>query len=91
MTNPSLAVFMIGAGVLALWLDTRFPNLAPQSFMKRFAAAVAACLLVHLSPLSGGSAAAAYASLFGALLPAFVGAFLTALWLIRALNDARTA
>jgi len=91
MASPSLYLFLAGAGVLAMWLDTRFPNLAPKSFSKRIGAAVAACLVLHMLPLSGTSVMAVYASLFGRVLPAFIGSFLTALWLLRFLRDARTA
>jgi hypothetical protein len=91
MASPYLYLFMAGAGVLAMWLDARFPNLAPQSFSKRIGAAVAACLLLHLLPMSGTSVMAVYATLFVLVLPAFIGSFLTALWLLRFLRDARTA
>jgi hypothetical protein len=91
MNSPFLSLFMVGAALLALWIDTRYPNLAPKSFPTRFLAAVGAAFLLHLSPLSHASSIAAYASLFGAMLPAFVGAFLTAVWLLRALRDARVA
>jgi undecaprenyl pyrophosphate phosphatase UppP len=91
MTSPFLGMFMVGAALLALWIDARFPNLAPASFPTRFIAAVVAAFLLHISPLSHASTGAAYASLFGAMLPAFVGAFLTAAWLMRALRDAHAS
>jgi hypothetical protein len=89
MSSPFLSVFVAGAGVLALWIDTRFPRLAPESFSRRVLAAVAALLLLQVAPLSGGSAQAVYASVFAVMLPALVLTLLTAVWLLRALRDAR--
>jgi cytosine/uracil/thiamine/allantoin permease len=88
MASPFLAAFVGGAAVLALWVDARFPGLAPQSFSRRFFAAILAFALLQASPFVNGSAIEAYGSLFGIVLPAFIGVFLTAVWLIRALRDA---
>jgi drug/metabolite transporter (DMT)-like permease len=85
----SLSFFVVGAGALALWIDMRFPRLAPQSHWRRIAAALFACVFLHASFLGNSSTAVAYATLFGVVLPAFVAVFLTAAWLIRALNDVR--
>jgi hypothetical protein len=81
-------VFLVCAGLLALWIDTRFPGLAPQSFMARMLAVLVAVLLLTLVPLVDSSPAAAFASLFALLLPTFVFTFLTAVWLLRALGEA---
>jgi hypothetical protein len=80
-------VFLIGAGVLALWIDVRFPKLAPRSLARRLLAAAVAVLLLEAVPLAAGSAAAAYATLFALVLPAFVLTFLAAVWVLRALAE----
>ncbi len=84
MTSPSLIAFVVGAGLLALWIDVRWPGLAPESFVRRMLAAGAAFVLLEAAPLIVSSAAAAYVTLFGALLPAFVAVFVTSAWLLRA-------
>jgi hypothetical protein len=91
MAFPSISAFAAGAGLLALWIDTRFPGLAPASFSRRVFAACAAIVLLRAAPLAGTSAAAAYATLFAVVLPAFVMTFLTAVWLLRALRDAQAS
>jgi hypothetical protein len=47
-------------------------------------AAGGAFVLLELAPVAAGSQAAAYMTLFGALLPAFVAVFVTSAWLLRA-------
>jgi hypothetical protein len=91
MSSPFFPVFIAGAGVLALWIDTRFPGLAPESFSRRVLAACAAGVVLQAAPFVGSSASAAYASAFVLLLPALVATLLTAVWLLRALRDAQTA
>jgi hypothetical protein len=88
---PTLSAFLVGAGLLALWIDVRHPNLAPQSFSKRIGAAACAWLVLQLVPVFNGSMTAIYATLFALLLPALVGSCLTAVWLMRALRDAQTS
>jgi hypothetical protein len=89
MASLFVAAFMIGAGLLALWIDVRFPGLAPASLSRRLLAALAALAVLQLAPIAVGSAAVAYATLFGLVFPAFVATFLAAAWIIRALGDAR--
>ena len=89
MTAGALYLFVLGAAVLALWIDRRFPKLAPESLRNRMLAGAAAFVLLHATPVFGSSVVAAYASLFGSVLPAFVVTFLTAVWLLRGLRDAR--
>jgi hypothetical protein len=86
-----LAVFLLalvtGAAVVALWIDVRFPRLAPQSISGRILAVLAAGAMVAVVPVAGGSRAAAYVSLFCGVFPSFVLAFLASLWLLRGLRD----
>jgi hypothetical protein len=88
MALGTVVIFITAAAVLALWIDVRVPRLAPQSMGARVAAAIAAGAILSLAPLDAGSRGRLLASMFGALLPAFVAAFLTTLWLLRALRDA---
>jgi hypothetical protein len=85
----SMSAFVVGAGLLALWIDARHPKLAPDSFSKRMGAAIGAMVVLQLAPVFNGSHPAVYATLFAILLPAFVCSFLTAVWLMRALRDAQ--
>jgi hypothetical protein len=86
-----IAVFLLalvtGAAVVALWIDVRFPRLAPRSFGGRVLAVLAAFAVVGVVPVAGGSTAAAYVSLFCGVFPSFVLAFLASLWLLRGLRD----
>lgn len=79
--------FLICAGLLAVWIDARFPRLAPRSLMMRMFAVLVAVLLLMLVPLLDSSPTAAFASLFAFLLPTLVFTFLTAVWLLRALGE----
>jgi hypothetical protein len=88
VTSAALSLFVAGAAALALWIDTRFPKLAPASFSRRVLAACLAFGVLQAVPILGGSAAAVYVTLFAIVLPSFVGTFLTAAWLVRALRDA---
>ena len=85
-----------GSAALAFWLDVRFPGLAPSGVGRRLLAVVVAVVLLQgatvafeavlASPRAASQPPelAALAAL-GVLLPALVGGFLTALWLIRSL------
>ena len=85
----TISAFVVGAGLLALWIDARVPTLAPESFSRRMIAAICAMVVLQLAPVFNGSQPAIYATLFAILLPVFVCSFLTAVWLMRALRDAQ--
>jgi hypothetical protein len=75
-------VLTVGAALLALWVDARFPKLAPAS-LKRVILHVAFAFVV-LQLLSGLAAGVTvYVALFAVVLPALMYAFLTAIWFIR--------
>jgi hypothetical protein len=86
-----LTAFAGGAGAIAAWIDARFGSLAPESLQARVGAAAAAGFVLAAAPVSDSSRTIAYASVFGAVFPALVLTFLTAIWLLRAVRDARTA
>ena len=89
MPAPFMSAFLVGAGFLALWIDTRFPKLAPKSLTKRMLAAGCLLLMFGALPVFGGSPAAVYAMVFAVLLPLLVSSLLAAVWLLRALRDAQ--
>jgi hypothetical protein len=91
MAAPFLSTFVVGAGLLALWIDVRFPKLAPQSLSKRMVAACCAAAVFGLAPVFGGSAAAVYTTLFAIVLPLLVSSLLAAVWVLRALRDAQVS
>ena len=84
-----VSALVVGAALLALWIDARFPNLAPKSFQKRMLAAICAVLAFGAAPVFGGSAAAVYATLFAIVLPLLVSSLLAAVWVLRGLRDAQ--
>ena len=88
MGTTFLPVFLVGAGLLALWIDVRHPSLAPDSLSKRFVAAGCGVVALQLFPVFHGSVLAVYATLFGIVLPVFVTSLLAALWLMRAVQEA---
>ena len=77
-----LVALVLGAGALALWVDARFPRLAPEGFRSRSIAAGVAALLVFGLPVAPSAA-----GMLVLLLPALVFAFLTAVWLLRVAAD----
>jgi hypothetical protein len=82
-----LLALVTGAAVVALWIDVRFPRLAPRSIGGRILAVLVAVAVVTVVPVVGGSTTAAYVSLFCGVFPSFVLAFLASLWLLRGLRD----
>ena len=86
---PFLPAFLVGAGALALWIDVRHPTLAPDSLSKRLLAAGCGLLALQLVPVFHGSAIAIYGTLFGIVLPVLVSSLLTAVWLMRAVQEAQ--
>jgi len=80
-----VVVYALGAGALALWVDVRFPNLAPGALMHRVGAAALATCVVSAVPLSP-----TVVGLIGVFLPALCFSLLTALWLLRSLAEARS-
>jgi len=79
------------AAALALWLGTRFPALSPTSLRSALGRCLVAVGFARLIPLPMSAVLhlphGAYVALFGCVLPAFVAAFLAALWLLALLAD----
>lgn len=82
--------FLLGAGALALWVDARFPRLAPVDLRRalvRTGVAVGASRILFPpaweAALARGSALTA---LFSIALPCLTGVLLSAIWSIRQLQ-----
>jgi hypothetical protein len=94
MSSSAFVVcFLVGSGAVALWLDNRFPSLAPESFKATFlhvgGTIVAAQLL---SPLAlhflGGSRLATLLVVFLAVFPALTYSLIVAIWLLKLMTNA---
>ena len=90
-----LVVYAIGAAAIALWTDTRFARLAPDTIRTALihvgAAMVVGQLVVPLGihVLVGlNSAIATLAALFLVAFPALIYSFLSAVWVIKILAGA---
>lgn len=83
----------VGAAVLALWLDTRFPALAPEGLPRRLLALGVGCVVMQGAPTlfagvlgTGLQPTLRSLAALGVLLPALTIGFLTAVWLLRSLQ-----
>jgi hypothetical protein len=88
-----LGSFAAGAGLLALWIDARFPRLAPGFRVVVIHVGVAIVIaqlivpvLGNLGPLEGR--AGVMLMLFAIALPALIYCFLTSVWVIKAAQGA---
>ena len=84
----------IGAALLAVWVDYRFDKLRPPSLWRTaIHAAIAVAILqattagAHYVAGEGADTPRRLILVFGLLLPGLVYAFLTGLWLMRALSE----
>lgn len=96
MSKEAFAVLLLaGAAALALWVELRFPKLAPTSLRRAsFHVASAAFTLFVLMPFGmelvgpGGSGVHMLAAIFGVALPSLTYGLLVSVWV---LNVARRA
>jgi hypothetical protein len=84
----------IGAGLLALWVEVRFPRLAPAGLVRVFLNIVAALALLHivdgLLGAIGDHPALRFAVVFATALPALTYVFLSSLWVLRLMQSSMT-
>ena len=78
-----LVALVLGAGALALWVDVRFPRLAPRGLRGRALVAGIAFVAVAAAPISSAGGVATLVTLVGVFLPVLCFALLSALWLLR--------
>jgi len=90
MTVQTLVlVLALGAALLALWVDLRFPRLAPTEFRPAIMHVMAALISAQLVMATGltnvltGSVATMVGGLLLLALPMLVYEFLAALWVIK--------
>jgi hypothetical protein len=89
MSNGTFVLALAaGAGLLAVWIDVRFPSLAPERLGRTLLHAGAAMLVLQLLPVVLESGLNLWAAIFGLALPVLSYALLTTLWMLRI---ARTA
>jgi hypothetical protein len=85
---------VLAAFLLAVWSDTRFEQLRPQSTRWRIVHVALACVLLQLAAVAAGGVITETAGparqLVGVLvllLPVFVYTFVSGLWLLRTLAE----
>lgn len=90
-----LVVFAAGAGALAVWVDVRFPRLAPDSIraaLVHVGASIALAQLLVLPALHTlvglGRLLPALVGVCGVALPALAYCLLGALWMMKILRGA---
>jgi hypothetical protein len=85
-TAFTVALF-IGSAIIALWFSVRFPRLAPSRLDVRIAALIAASAALRLLPIDTSTSLRLFGSLFVIALPLLSVAWLTAIWLLRSLQE----
>jgi glutathione S-transferase len=86
-----IIAFLFGTGAIALWIDARFPALAPADLaraMARAMIAVAAGWLLFPRMWDAVSSANVLLALFLIALPCLTYSLLSAIWAIRKLQAA---
>ena len=91
-TSNLLLALMVGSALIAFWLVARFPDRAPANFRAAFLHIGAALVVGWVTPalfgfvLSWGQAAA-FAAVFGVLLPTVTYIFLATAWFLKIVSD----
>ncbi len=93
MSPAIFALFVaLGAVVIALWIDLRFPTLAPMSLRANFVHAAVAFVALAIVPVAiepmfapGQSLIVQLVGLLGIVFPVLVYAFLAFAWLVKPL------
>ncbi len=88
-----VVVFAVGAGALALWVDNRFPRIAPATLRGALlhvgASIVAAQVVVPIGirlAASGASDGVTLLGVFGIGLPGLTYTLLAAIWIIKVVH-----
>lgn len=87
-----LVLLALGAAVVAVWIDLRFPGLAPETLGANFVHAAVAFVTLTIAPVvidpmfsNGQSLVVQLVALFGILFAVLVYAFLALAWLVKPL------
>lgn len=92
MSGGTFAIVLVcSAALLALWINARKPDLAPEGMKGLLVHGAIALALTQLIPSSGSSVVFAYVVIFAAALPVLVYSFLVAIWVIRFAQAATAA
>ena len=92
--SPSIfALFLaVGAAAIAVWIDLRFPTLAPESLRANVVHAALAFVALTIVPVAmepmfsaGQSLIPQLVALLGIVLPVLVYAFLAFAWIVKPL------
>jgi hypothetical protein len=92
--SPTIFVLFLalGAAIVALWIELRFPALAPVTLRASLVHAAVAFLALVAVPVAfdpmlavGDSPIVVLVALFGGVFPVLVYAFLTLTWLVKPL------
>jgi hypothetical protein len=93
-----IVTLVLGAFLLAAWVDARVDERRPGTPARRIAHVAASCVLLQLASIgvalvapNNASTARQVAAVFVVLLPALVYAFVAGLWILRTLAEAHVA
>ena len=99
--SPQLVTILIalGAAAIAVWVDVRFPRLAPAGIQPRFILHVIACgIVLKLLVPSGlavtagvGTVSATLLGVFGIAFPGLVYSFLVTVWILKLVQSAASS
>ena len=79
-----------GAGLLALWVEVRFPQLAPSRVVGVFLHIVAALACLHVADGvigAAGDPVFRFVAVFATALPALTYVFLGSIWILRLMRS----
>src|SRR5207247_10149254 len=84
----TLVAIGIGAVLIAIWFDVRFPNWAPTDLNRMVAFGAAAALIPHRAvhvafQSAGDSTSQKFVALFAVAFPGLVFMFLVAFWMLK--------
>ncbi len=91
--GPLLVLMGLGAAVIAVWVDARFPKIAPSDLLQIIVHAAAATLVVKLVlpagfDLTGESKVGVLLAVFGVAFPILVYALLVGFWMLKMMQRA---
>jgi len=88
--SPALLIVALvcGAGLLALWVDVRFPGVHPRTLVHRTLSAAGAAVVLRAIPFPADAPRIQLLVLIGMILPALVWVLVSAIGLLRYLQTA---
>jgi hypothetical protein len=86
-TQTFVLALAASCALLALWVEVRFPKLAPEGLLRIFAnmlvAVVGMHVAAHLVTVGADEPLTRFASVFALALPALTYVFLSTIWVLR--------